>query len=252
MMENGVFIDFHYMEKHSKGFGEYQSLFLCILMKNMVGEFVMNQKVYLKIDRNNEVHETSVRISDVAKVYCTDKSVVNKIKTLEVVKVQPKDKARVSVSALKVIEVIQSEYPGADIENIGEQDFIVDYIDEKKKNGVNKKILNIVKVTMICIITFMGSAYAIMAYDNDVGTKEIFEKAYEMLLDEPKGDSKWMEMMYSLGLTVGIAAFYNHFGGKSFTNDPTPIEVEMNSYEKDIDYALIERGSRSNKEEDVS
>ena len=60
-----------------------------------------------------------------------------------------------------------------------------------------------------------------------------------------------MEIMYSIGLTGGIVIFYNHFGGKSFSNDPTPIEVEMNTYEQDIDYALIERGSRSGKEEDV-
>ena len=160
-------------------------------------------------------------------------------------------KKRYSVSAMKVIELIQKEYPQASVENIGEADFIVDYIDEKKRNHHMAAVLDVIKTVLICIVIFFGSGYAIMAYNNDVGTTEIFEKVYGMITGEEKTDTNWMELMYSVGLTGGIAVFYNHFGSKTFSNDPTPIEVEMNNYEQDLDYALIERGGRSGKEEDV-
>lgn len=211
----------------------------------------MSKKIYLKINRNNEVSDTLVRVSDVADVYCQDVAAASKAKTLVIGRIEADGRARVSMSSLRIIEAITSEIPGADVDNIGEEDFIVDYIDEKNKGtlfGLGSKAVNAIKVLLICIITFMGSAYAIMAYDNDVGTKEIFAKAYEMILGGQNDGTRIMEIMFSIGLTLGIAVFYNHFGGKSFSNDPTPIEVEMNTYEQDIDYALIERGSRSGKE----
>lgn len=224
----------------------------------------MNQNIYLKLERNNEVRTRNVTIGDVGKIYCSDSAVVNKLKTVKVMTIPDGDalkkhsknkhsakKKRYSVSAMKVIELIQQEYPAAQIENIGECDFIVDYIDESSRNHRLASLMDIVKTVVICIVVFFGSAYAIMAYNNDVGTTEIFDKAYELLIDDSENRGKWMEIMYSIGLTSGIVIFYNHFGGKTFSNDPTPIEVEMNTYEQDIDYALIERGSRSGKEEDV-
>lgn len=217
-------------------------------------ECAMNQNIYLKLERNSEVRNRSVTIGDVGKIYCGDSSVVNKLKTVKILTIPDTKKGgkkRYSASAMKVIELIQEEYPSAQIENIGECDFIVDYIDESKKKLIPANIMDAVKIVIVCIIVFFGSAYAIMAYNNDVGTVEIFDKMYELILDESSGRGKWMEIMYSIGLTGGIVIFYNHFGGKSFSNDPTPIEVEMNTYEQDIDYALIERGSRSGKEEDV-
>lgn len=216
----------------------------------------MNQNIYLKLERNNEVKNRDVTIGDVAKLYCSDSAVVNKLKTLKIMTVPESKKKtlkkRYSVSAMKVIELIQQEYPSAQVENIGESDFIIDYIDESRRNHHLASVMDKIKTLIICIIVFFGSAYAIMAYNNDVGTTEIFEKVYGLLLGGDKTEGNWMEIMYSIGLTGGIIVFYNHFAGKSFSNDPTPIEVEMNTYEQDIDNALIERGSRSGKEEDVN
>lgn len=213
----------------------------------------MKQTIYLKLNLNNEVNNRNVTVSDVAAVYCSDKAAESKVKTLTVTRISNEVKGRISLSALKVVEVILKEYPGADVENIGECDCIIDYIGEKK-NQTNKpnKAIQFVKVAAICLVVFFGSAYAIIAYNNDVGATEIFDKSYEILMGEqqkPRG--KWMEIMYSVGLTGGILVFYNHFGGKSFSNDPTPIETEMNNYEKDIDDALIKRGERSGKEEEA-
>ena len=60
-----------------------------------------------------------------------------------------------------------------------------------------------------------------------------------------------LELTYCVGLIVGILAFFNHFGGKKFTVDPTPMEVEMRLYENDIQTTLIENYSRKEQEMDV-
>ena len=50
---------------------------------------------------------------------------------------------------------------------------------------------------------------------------------------------------------MGILVFFNHFGKKRFSADPTPIEVEMRTYENEIQSTLIEAYSRKEKEIDV-
>ena len=58
-------------------------------------------------------------------------------------------------------------------------------------------------------------------------------------------------MTYSIGIIIGILVFFNHFGRKRFSVDPTPMEVEMRLYENDIQTTLVENYSRKGKEVDV-
>ena len=45
---------------------------------------------------------------------------------------------------------------------------------------------------------------------------------------------------------------HNHIGKKKITSDPTPIQVEMRKYEKDIDTTFIENAGRKGHEHDVN
>ena len=60
-----------------------------------------------------------------------------------------------------------------------------------------------------------------------------------------------MEISYSMGLAIGIVVFFNHIGGRRITKDPTPIEVEMAIYEKEVNDALIKTADREGIEQDV-
>ena len=53
-----------------------------------------------------------------------------------------------------------------------------------------------------------------------------------------------IEFTYSIGLAVGIIIFYNHFGKAKITKDPTPTEVEMRTYEDEINSVLVEVADR--------
>ena len=56
-----------------------------------------------------------------------------------------------------------------------------------------------------------------------------------------------LEISYSLGLSVGIILFFNHFAGKKITMDPTPLEVQMKQYEQDVSTAIIQENIRKGK-----
>ena len=57
---------------------------------------------------------------------------------------------------------------------------------------------------------------------------------------EEKTNPALINIPYSIGLAVGIIVFYNHFMGKKLTDDPTPIEVEMELYDRDVTDTMVD------------
>jgi len=208
----------------------------------------LSTTLYLKFEKNNEVSKKHVCLGDVSTMWCTDKTITCKINTIKLLNIKDDKHRRYAFSVMKIIELINQEYPNVEVQNIGEPDFIIDYENKDKQKHALNRILNVIKIASICLITMFGSVYAIMAYNNDVAVSEVFEKAYMIFLGATGQGHMIIEIMYSIGLTIGIIIFYNHFGGKKITNDPTPLEVEMHTLESDIDDSLISRSSR-NKEE---
>lgn len=207
----------------------------------------MSDILYLKFDRNIEVDRQMVTLGDVGKLECSNQSVVNKLKTLKLLKIQTEKSNRYVFSVLKVIELIHREYPSLEIQNLGEADFIIDYEKQKKPNA----LYDFAKAALVCLISFFGAAFSIMAFNNDVGTTEVFGQLYELVMGETSDGFSMLELTYSVGLSIGILVFFNHFGGKRITNDPTPIEVEMRLYEDDVNTTLIEGCNRKETSIDV-
>lgn len=206
--------------------------------------------IYIKADRNAEVTKPDVTLGDVLKVECANPSVTSRVKTLKLLKFHDTDKKkqnRTAVSILKVIECIHEVYPNADIQNVGEQDFIVT-LEEQKTAG---QLIHWIKTILVVVITFCGAAFSIMAFNNDVDVTKLFGQVYESLTGAKSPGFTVLELTYCIGVIIGILTFFNHFGKKKFTVDPTPMEVEMRIYENDIQTTLIEDFSRKEKELDV-
>ena len=98
-----------------------------------------------------------------------------------------------------------------------------------------------IKVAVICFITMVGSGYGIIAYNNDVSTTDIFDRVYELLGASAYKATNAMEIAYAAGLFIGIVIFYDHFAGQKLSKAPTPLEVEMDKYDKDISESVIDR-----------
>lgn len=208
---------------------------------------IMEQTVYIKLNKSVCLDSTDVFISDIASVYCVDRHVCNRVKAIKILKTEPGAKRRYVVSVLKVIECILKEFPGLVVESDGEQDVVVEHKDMKGKG----KAAEFVKVFLICLITLLGGGFAVMAYNNDVGMADMFTRIYELVYGAENSGSMILEITYSIGLAVGIIAFYGHFGSWKFGKDPTPLEVEMRLYEDDVDTAMIKQSEREGNEIDV-
>ncbi len=203
--------------------------------------------LYLKIDQNIEVDHVDVRLGDVAKLECTDAAVRNRLKTLKILKIQAEKSNRYVFSVLKIVELIHEIYPDLEIQNMGESDFIVDY----ESSEYARDRWSFLKVALVSVTVFIGSAFSIMTFNNDVGVTQVFSQVYQLVMGRASDGFTMLEAMYSVGIAVGILVFYNHVGGKRITKDPTPMEVEMRQYEDDVNMTLIEGCNRKETSIDV-
>lgn len=179
-----------------------------------------------------------VIIDDIADIE-GKKDVIDKIKNIKVYTIDTNEKKNYLLSIITVITEIQNIYENILIHNVGEEDIIISYSPNKKEHK-HKKVINIMKVIFVCITLFTGGGIAIMTFHTDAAVPDVFVRLYSLFLGEENLDPLIIEIPYSIGLAVGIIVFFNHFSSKKLTDDPTPIEVEMRLYERDVEDCIIE------------
>lgn len=206
----------------------------------------MSRILYLKIEQCIQVPHKSVKIGDIAVMECTDASVINRLKTEKLVEVDKNPKNRMVVSVLYVIRKIHDIYPELEIQNLGESDFIIGLQPEKPS-----KMVEYLKILSVCVITFFGSVFAMMTFNEDVSTLDSFRKVYTWVIGTAPEGATLLEITYSLGVSVGIIVFFNHLGKKKLTQEPSPVEVEMAGYDKQVYTTVIQHAGRKGQEKDV-
>lgn len=208
---------------------------------------VKQETLYIKGDKNIEVTKPEVTLGDILSMECSNQNVIPRLKTIKVMKMQEKNGQRKVISILKIIKLIHEIYPNMDVQNLGESDIIVTY-EEQKSTGM---ISHLIKIGFTAVLTFTGAAFAIMTFNNDVSVRKLFSQIYQLMTGIKPQGSTILELSYSIGLTIGILLFFNHFGKKKFSVDPTPLEVQMRTYENEIQTTLVENASRKGKELDA-
>lgn len=199
--------------------------------------------VYLKIPQSAQVVNRNIFLQDVAEIYSSDSDVTKKVGELLLYKAKGDKNQKLIFSVMKIINMIQKEYPDILIENIGESDFVVEY----KLPLTPKKSMEYVKLVFMALIVFIGAAFTIMTFNTDVSVGEVFDNLYYLITGMKKSSGSILEVSYSVGLLIGILGFYNHFKGSKLHDDPTPIHIEMRNYEEEMNKAIIKDADREGK-----
>lgn len=216
--------------------------------------------VYLKLDRHIQITNPVICIGDLGDVYCNDKAVETSIREMEIFHLdrQPKQEKhqrrhknqRKVASIMEVISIINEKTDSGSImiQNVGETEFVMDliYDDHKKRQKQGHKQsdqkCDWIKIAGVSLLTFFGSIFAIMTYNEDVGVTGVFEKVNDMMAAGSIG-LHLMEVAYGAGIMAGILIFFNHFGHRP-ADEPTPMEVEMEKYEADLEDTMIKEVMR--------
>ncbi len=208
---------------------------------------MQKETLYIKAERNAEVQKEQVFLSDMAKLTCADANILAKAKSLKVWQFTKGAPMRQVIGIVKVIQMLQAAIPNVDIENLGETQTVLELVKASRRKGFAQTA----KIVFVALISFFGTAFTIIAYHNDIGIVDVFARVHELVMGQKTDGFTILEVSYSVGLAAGIILFFNHVGGRRITKDPTPIEVEMRVYEKDVNTALAETADREGLTVDV-
>lgn len=203
--------------------------------------------VYLNLSEITEVTKKDVLVKDVATLYCSDQNILNKCNAVKIRTIREDRSKRYVETALDVIKKLEAVDPSVQVNNVGKVEFIIDY----QPPAPPRYLWQWIKTLCVCAVCFCGAAFAIMTFNNDVSVTDVFKEVYRLITGTESDGFTILEVSYSVGLAVGIIAFFNHFAKWKVNTDPTPLEVEMRLYEDNISKTLIQNDGRKEQGIDV-
>lgn len=203
----------------------------------------MSDTLYLQMDMNVKVQHPHVYLQDIAKISCSNPKILNRLRVMPVLNLDPDKPGRYVMSVMDLVKEIQKKEPDLDVNTIGEPNFIITYEKEPPKSILWRWT----KVIFVCLATFFGAAFSIMTFNNDVDVGSLFNQIYMQVTGTPSNGFTVLEISYSIGIGLGILFFFNHFGRMKITTDPTPMQVQMRLYEDDVNTTIIEEMDRMRK-----
>lgn len=200
----------------------------------------MSDTLYIQTDMNILIKHPHVYLQDIARLSCSNSKVLNRLRVLPVANLNPDTPGRYTMSVMDLVDLIQKKEPDLDITPLGELSFILTY----QPPGKPQMIFEILKVVFISLASFFGAAFSIMTFNTDADVGTLFKQIYQQVTGNVSNGFTILEISYSIGLTAGVLFFFNHFGRKKFSADPTPMQVQMRQYEDNVNTTLLEESSR--------
>lgn len=200
----------------------------------------MSDTLYIQTDMNILIKHPHVYLQDIARLSCSNSKVLNRLRILPVANLNPDTPGRYTMSVMDLVDLIQKKEPDLDITPLGELSFILTY----QPPGKPQMIFEILKVVFISLASFFGAAFSIMTFNTDADVGTLFKQIYQQVTGNVSNGFTILEISYSIGLAAGVLFFFNHFGRKKFSADPTPMQVQMRQYEDNVNTTLLEESSR--------
>lgn len=203
--------------------------------------------VYLKAEQSVCYNHRNIVLSDLAKVYCGDPGLARQVEKIRLLHFPDVKNGREVVSLMKMVEEIKKLNKEAEVVNLGETDVIVYY---KRPEPVKRWLLS-GKIALVCLTAFFGAGISIMGYNNDVDVEKVFSQLSWMMTGTASDQPTILSLCYSIGIGIGVILFFNHASQKRLSDEPTPLEVQMRLYEKDVNNSLITGADRKQEEIDI-
>jgi len=191
----------------------------------------MTNIVYLRMKRKRMAKpDTTIKLKDIAFI-ATSKHEKAAIENTPIYQVTKKDNDYVIIDSFIIIRHLNEAYPELEFQLVGPEEAIVHITKAKSKPSI-------FLVGFVWIVLFIGAAMTVINFHYDVSMQEVQQKLHYILTGEQETFPLWIQIPYSIGLGVGMVLFLNQWFKKRFNEEPSPLEVEMFKYQKDIDHYL--------------
>lgn len=207
----------------------------------------MDETIYLWIKQSESVRAPGVFVGTVARVYCINHKVEEQVKKIPIYEFSKGGTTSIAVSVMLLVALIQSQYPQSTIELLGNDACVIYY----KYSSPERVAFKIAYFLLIVAVVFFGAAFSIMSFNTDADIYGLLVSVQDLFVGKKSGKPYVAMIAYSVGLLFGMMLFFNHgfFGKKN--KEPTPLQVQMRMYERDVNDAVLLDASRKGEMRDV-
>lgn len=206
----------------------------------------MAEIVYLKLSESCLADKKKVKIKDVAKVLSANADLKFGVEKLELMSFSGSKEQQV-ISVMYILQLIHQSFPDCTVMPLGATEVVVYY----RTYDTGDKAKQILKFVLICFVAFFGAGFSIMSYNSDVNMVGQLDVMKNIFVGQTEKEYPVAGIAYSLGLFIGIIIFFNHGARKKFTDDPTPLQVQMRQYEQEVNQTVITDSERKKAVRDV-
>ncbi|ALX48002.1 stage V sporulation protein AA [Lentibacillus amyloliquefaciens] len=191
----------------------------------------MSDIVYLRMKKNIETsYLKKVTLEDIA--YISTVSPLKKdLDKTPIYRITNKDRNVVIIDSFLVIDHLNEAYNNLEFQVIGPSHTLI-------RIQKHKKSPNLLIVSFVWLLLFIGAAMTIMNFHYDVSMQEVQQKLHFLLTGVRSKYPLWIQIPYSIGLGAGMLLFFNHWFKKRINEEPSPLEVEIFNYQQNIDQYL--------------
>lgn len=196
--------------------------------KGVVAIEVDQPIVYIRMKR--KIQATSrqwIMLQDVAQI-SSPHPWQTELKSIKLHQLTKQDRTYKVLDSFHIISHLQQAYPQLEFQLSGSPETVVQ-VEEQKKKFVH------VRLVVAWIILFVGTAMTIINFHYDVSMQEVHQKLHLLLTGDFASHPLWLQIPYSVGLGLGMILFLNHWFQKKINEEPSPLDIELFTYQRDLD-----------------
>lgn len=148
------------------------------------------------------------------------------------------------IDGICILNELKQIAPHYHFELIGPTETVVNVSRKEKKQ------VSFLLFSFVWILLFIGTAMTIINFHYDVSMQEVHEKIHYIFTGEHEKNPLWIQIPYSFGLGIGMLIFLNRLWRKRINDEPSPLEIEIFKYERDIDDYIVTSDENTFKKEE--
>lgn len=189
--------------------------------------------LYLRLKKKVSIRpERSVTLGQVSRLLAPNEEMEQRLNELVLYRHHKGDGNRVVIDLLQIVRIVREAAPELTVEAYGDPQVLIMISPKPQKP-------RIVVLIFAWLLLFFGAGLAIMNFHTDVSMKEVHIRIVELLTGEKTDHPLWFQIPYSIGIGLGMILFFNHLFKKRFNEEPNPLEVELYTYQENVNAYVI-------------
>ncbi|GGG57195.1 stage V sporulation protein AA [Paenibacillus radicis (ex Gao et al. 2016)] len=189
--------------------------------------------LYLRLKKRITIRPRhKVTLGQVARLLAANDEQEQRLADLVLYRHAKADGNRVVIDLLQIVKAIRLAEPSLTVEAYGDPQVLI-MVSEKPVKP------RIIVLLFAWLLLFFGAGLAIMNFHTDVSMREVHIRIVELITGEKTEHPLWFQIPYSLGIGLGMILFFNHLFRKRFNEEPNPLEVELYTYQENVNAYVI-------------